>query len=142
MRFMVLLRGTRMFEAPAGLMEGITRLGAEASVAGALGDTAALAPSVSGARVRLTGGRLDVDTEPFTPGPELLSYAFYQVATAAEAVEWASRLLRLHQEFVPGWEGEAEILKVFGPADFTPDEAGRSGEAAAAPRSGPGAPVR
>jgi len=120
MRFMVLLRGTRMFEAPAGLMEGLTRLGAEATRDGVLLDTAALAPSVAGATLRLAAGRLDVDNEPFTPGPELLSFAFYQVASTAEAAEWGSRLLRLHQEFVPGWEGEVQILKVFGPEDFPP----------------------
>ena len=134
MRFMVLLRGVRMFDAPTGLLEGVTRLGAEATRAGVLLDTAGLAPSVSGARVRLAGGELSVEERPFTTGPELIGYAFYGVETLAEAVEWASRFLRLHQEFVPGWQGEAEILTVFGPDDFaTPPDAGA--EVGADPRT-------
>lgn len=120
MRFIVLLTGTRMFDAPPGLMEGILSLGEEATTAGALLDTAGLAPSVAGARVELTGGELRLVDGPYTESKELLSYAVYQVRTKEEAVEWASRFLRLHQEFVPGWEGSAEILKIFGPEDFMP----------------------
>jgi hypothetical protein len=59
MRYMVLLKATQ----PAGppppdLMEAIAKLGEEATKAGALLDTAGLAPSAEGARVQLTGGRL------------------------------------------------------------------------------------
>jgi hypothetical protein len=120
MRFMVLLKGTRMFDAPPALMEGIMKLGAEATAAGALLDTAGLAPSVAGARVQLAGGELTVVDGPYTESKELISYAVYQVPGKEEAVEWASRFLRLHRELAPGWEGEAEILKVFGPEDFAP----------------------
>jgi hypothetical protein len=28
--------------------------------------------------------------------------------------------MKLHQQLVPGWEGECEVLKVFGPEDFGP----------------------
>jgi hypothetical protein len=120
MRYLVLLKGTRMFEAPPELMEGIMKLGEEATQAGALLDTAGLAPSVAGARVQLAGGELTVVDGPYTESKELISYALYQVHAKEEAVEWARRFLRLHQERVPGWEGEAEILKVFGPEDFAP----------------------
>ena len=120
MRFIVLLTGTRMFDAPPGLMEGIMKLGEEATTAGALLDTAGLAPAVAGARVELTGGELRLVDGPYAESKELLSYAVYQVRGKEEAVEWASRFLRLHQEFVPGWEGEVQILKVFGPEDFPP----------------------
>ncbi|HEY6797137.1 MAG TPA: hypothetical protein VI248_20895 [Kineosporiaceae bacterium] len=129
MRYLVLLRGIRMFEAPPALMEGLIQLGEEATHAGALLETAGLAPSVSGARVRLAGGRLDVIDAPFTESGELLSYAIYQVRTKEEAVQWASRFLRLHQHHAPGWEGNAEILKVFGPEDFPAPAAAGSAEA-------------
>jgi hypothetical protein len=33
-------------------------------------------------------------------------------------VEWASRFLKLHRDMWDGWEGESEVLKVFGPEDF------------------------
>ena len=55
---------------------------------------------------------------PFTESKEFISYAQYEVRSKAEAVEWASRFMTLHERFVPGWEGECEVLKVFGPEDF------------------------
>ena len=57
---------------------------------------------------------------PFAEAKEFISYAQYEVRSKEEAVEWASRFMKIHQEFVPGWEGEAEVLKVFGPEDFGP----------------------
>jgi len=30
--------------------------------------------------------------------------------------------MTLHEEFIPGWEGECEVLKVFGPEDFAPQQ--------------------
>jgi len=120
MRYLVLLHGTRMFEAPPGLMEGIVQLGEDATRSGALLDTAGLAPSVAGATVTLTAGELTVVDGPFTESKELISYALYDVRTKQEAVEWASRFLRLHRDHAPGWEGTAQILKVFGPEDFAP----------------------
>jgi hypothetical protein len=51
---------------------------------------------------------------------ELVSYAIYQVASKEEAVEWASRFLRVHAEQWPGYEGEVTVLKVLGPEDFGP----------------------
>ena len=120
MRYMILLKGARLTEPPAGLMEAIMGLGAEATAAGALLDTAGLAPTNSGARVQLAGGQLGVIDGPFTETKEFISYALYQVRSKEEAVEWASRFLRLHRDFVPDWEGEADVLKVFGPEDFAP----------------------
>jgi hypothetical protein len=101
-------------------MEAIMQLGEEATAAGALLDTAGLAPSIAGARVQLSGGHLSVVDGPFAEAKEFISYALYQVRSKEEAVEWASRFLRLHQELWPGWDGEADVLKVFGPEDFAP----------------------
>jgi len=121
MRYMILLKGTQPAEPPPpGLLEAIMKLGEEATAAGALLDTAGLAPSVAGARVQLSGGHLSVVDGPFAEAKEFISYALYQVRSKEEAVEWASRFLRLHQELWPGWDGDADVLKVFGPEDFAP----------------------
>ena len=121
MRYLILLRGTQpATPPPPELMEAIMQLGAEASAAGALLDTAGLAPSAAGARVGLSGGRLTVTDGPFTEAKETISYALYEVRSKDEAVEWASRFLGLHRDLWPGWEGDAEVLKVFGPEDFGP----------------------
>jgi hypothetical protein len=121
MRYIILLKGTQPAEPPPpALMEAIANLGAEATASGALLDTAGLAPSAAGARVQLAGGHLSVMDGPFAEAKEFISYAIYQVRSRDEAVEWASRFLRLHQEHWPAWEGEADVLKVFGPEDFAP----------------------
>ncbi|MEV8634682.1 YciI family protein [Streptosporangium sp. NPDC051023] len=120
MRYMIILRVTDQpaTPPPAELMEAIAKLGEEATRAGALLDTAGLAPSAQGARVELTGGRLSVTDGPFAETKELISYALYQVRSKEEAVEWTSRFLRLHRDLWEGWEGEADVLRVFGPEDF------------------------
>ena len=115
MRYLILLRGTQpATPPPPELMEAIMQLGAEASAAGALLDTAGLAPSAAGARVGLSGGRLTVTDGPFTEAKETISYALYQVRSKDEAVEWATRFMKLHRDLWEGWEGEADVLEVFG----------------------------
>jgi hypothetical protein len=121
MRYLILLRAEQPpGPPPAGLMEAIMALGEEATKAGALLDTAGLQPSAAGARVSLRAGALAVTDGPFTEAKELISYALYDVRSKEEAVEWANRFLRLHRDLWPEWEGEADVLKVFGPEDFGP----------------------
>jgi hypothetical protein len=121
MRYLVLLQAAQPAgPPPAELMEAIMKLGEEATKAGALLDTAGLAPSAAGARVALTAGRLSVTDGPFAEAKEMISYALYEVRSKAEAVEWTSRFVKLHRDLWPGWEGAAEVRKVFGPEDFGP----------------------
>ena len=121
MRYLTLLSSAQPTEPPPpGLMEAIMELGAQATASGALLDTAGLAPSASGARVQLSAGQLSVMDGPFTEAKEFISYAVYQVHSKEEAVEWAARFMKLHQDLWPGWEGEVEVRKVFGPEDFAP----------------------
>jgi hypothetical protein len=121
MRYLFLLRATNPpTEPPAELMAAIMALGAEASNAGVLLDTAGLAPSAAGARVALDKGGLSVTDGPFTEAKEMISYALYDVRSKEEVVEWTSRFVTLHRDMWPGWEGEADILRVFGPEDFAP----------------------
>ena len=121
MRYLITLRAPQASTPPPPeLMEAIMKLGEEATKAGALLDTAGLAPSAAGARVQLAGGRLSVTDGPFTEAKEMISYALYQVRSKEEAVEWATRFIKLHQDLWEGWEGEADVLRVFGPEDFAP----------------------
>ena len=121
MRYLTLLRGTHSTTPPPPeLMDAIMTLGQEATRAGALLDTAGLAPSASGARLSLVGNELTAIDGPFAESKEVISYAIYDVRSKEEAVEWASRFLRAHRDLWPGWEGEAEVHRVFGPEDFAP----------------------
>jgi hypothetical protein len=119
MRYLIVLRGEQpATPPPPELMEAIMKLGEEATKAGALLDTAGLAPSAQGARIRLAGGQLSVTDGPFAEAKEMISYALYQVRSKEEAVEWAARFMRLHRDLWPAWEGESDILRVFGSEDF------------------------
>ena len=122
MRYLMLLHGVPTDTPPPdGLMEAIMALGEEATRAGVLLDTQGLAPSgAGGVRIDLTGGTLSVTDGPFTEAKELISYALYELRSKEEAVEWASRFLALHRDRWPGWEGDAEIRRIFGPEDFLP----------------------
>lgn len=121
MRYVILLKGTQPAgPPPPALMDAIMRLGEEATASGALIDNAGLAPSAAGARVTLAGGQLSVMDGPFAEAKEFISYAIYEVASKEEAVEWAKRFMSLNAEHWPGWEGESEVVKVFGPEDFAP----------------------
>ena len=116
MRYMMLLSGTNpSTPPPAELFEAIMKLGGEATEAGVLLDTAGLLPSASGARVSLAGGKLTVTDGPFTESKELISYALYDVRSKEEAIEWASRFVKLHRDLWPGWEGQTDIHQVMGP---------------------------
>jgi hypothetical protein len=87
--------------------------------AGVLLSLDGLHPASEGARVKFSGGGSSTVTDgPFTEAKELISYAVYELRSREEAVEWASRFLTLHRDLWPGWEGDAEIRRVFGPEDF------------------------
>jgi hypothetical protein len=121
MRYLILLKAAQSATPPPPeLMDAIAKLGEEATNAGALLDTAGLAPSADGARVQLAGGQLSLTDGPFAEAKEMISYALYQVRSKEEAVDWASRFMKLHRDLWPGWEGDADVLRVFGPEDFGP----------------------
>ena len=128
MRYLVLLKAlsTPQGPPPPELMQAIMALGEDATNAGALLDTQGLQPSTSGARVSLLGGALSIADGPFTETKELISYAVYDVRSREDAVEWTNRFLKVHRDRWPGWEGEADILKIFGPEDFAPPATGTS----------------
>jgi len=126
MRYLVLLRASATPDTPPPpeLMAAIMTLGEDAKNAGVLLDSQGLQPSAAGSRVSLTGGQLSAADGPFTESKELISYALYEVRSKEDAVEWTSRFLVLHKQLWPGWEGEADVLKIFGPEDFPPSADG------------------
>src|SRR5829696_4967558 len=130
MRYMVLLKAASIPLDPPSpdLMAAIMALGEEAQNAGVLLDTQGLQPSGMGSRVTLSQGRLRAADGPFTESKELISYALYDVRSKEDAIEWTNRFLKLHRDLWPGWEGEADVLKVFGPEDFASSgDAGATG---------------
>jgi hypothetical protein len=124
MRYLVLLKATTPdTPPPPELMAAIAKLGEDATRAGVLLDQGGLAPSALGARMAVTGGRISTTDGPFAEAKEMISYAVYDVRGKEEAMEWTARFMQLHADHWPGWEGESEVLKVFGPEDFAPPSA-------------------
>ncbi|MEV6694426.1 YciI family protein [Micromonospora sp. NPDC051196] len=121
MRYLALLKAIQPdTPAPPELMAAIMKLGEEATTAGVLLDQGGLLPSAAGWRVDVSAGKLAVTDGPFAEAKEIISYAVYDVRDREEAVEWTSRFMKLHRDMWPGWSGETEVRKVFGPEDFAP----------------------
>jgi hypothetical protein len=71
--------------------------------------------------VRARDGRLQVVDGPFSEAKEVVGgYAFIEARSLDEAVALASRMVQLHLDLWPGWEGESEVRQVFGPDAESP----------------------
>ena len=115
MRYLMILKAAQpSTEPPPALMDAIMKLGADATAAGALLDTAGLAPPSIAGRQSVTCRRpAQRDRRPVRRGErDNQLRAVRGALSKQEAVEWASRFLTLHRDMWPGWEGDAEILKV------------------------------
>ncbi len=135
MRYIVLLKGTQPAGPPPdGLMDGIMKLGAEATAAGALLDNAGLAPSAAGRPRPAHRRHAQRDGRPVRRGQGVHQLRALRGALQGGGVEWTSRFVRLHQDMWPGWEGEADVLKVFGPRTSRPRPDRRSRYGLGCPR--------
>lgn len=116
MRFMTMIKSAEDFRSgppPQALIEAIGRLGAEAAQAGVMVEMGGLAPSASGARIRLSRGKMSVLDGPFAEAKEVIGgYAVFNVASKDDAVAWSRRMMELHQRHWPAWEGEIEIRQL------------------------------
>lgn len=126
MRFMLMVKANKDFEEgkPPNpeLLAAIGKLTEEMIQAGVLIDTGGLLPSSSGARVRVSSGKLTVTDGPFTEAKELIGgFAIIEAASKAEAVEHARYFMKLHADILgPAYEGECEIRPMVAPAGSRP----------------------
>lgn len=125
MRFLCYTMGDERVAIPPPSPELMVKMGKfieEATKAGALLATGALAPSSEGVRVQLSGGKFTVTDGPFAEAKELIGgWALIRARSKEEAIEWAKRFLSIIGH------GEARIRQVFGSDDIEPDfTAGRT----------------
>ncbi|MCM2420781.1 YciI family protein [Streptomyces sp. RKAG293] len=117
MRYMMMLRieeNTDMVPSEQ-LMEDMGKLIEEMTKAGVLLDTGGLRPTAESTRIQLSGGKLTVIDGPFAEAKEVIGgYAMIEVKSKEEALEWASRFLRIHGD---EWEIVSEIRQIEGPND-------------------------
>src|SRR4030088_3290632 len=104
---------------PKELMDAITKSAEEEVKAGTMIGTGGLGPTATGARVRLSGGKVTVTDGPFTEAKEVIGgYAQFELKSREEAIKSAVDFMELHKKHWPGWEGETEVRQMFGPEDF------------------------
>jgi hypothetical protein len=98
---------------PQALLDAMAKL-TEASIRdGSVVSTGGLGGSATGARVRISKGKLTVTDGPFTEAKEVVGgYAVLEAKSLDEALEAARTFLRLHQQHWPAWEGECEIRQL------------------------------
>ena len=111
MRFMMIVKSAeRSGPPPKALMDAIAKLAEEATKAGQMIESGGLASTATGARVRLSGGKVTVTDGPFTEAKEVFGgYAVFELKTKKEAVERAVGFMELHKQLWPEWEGETEV---------------------------------
>jgi hypothetical protein len=115
MRFMVLVKGCEdLGPPPQAFLDAVAKAREEAMRAGALIETGGLSASATGARVRLRKGALNVTDGPFSESKEVIGgWGIVEAKSKDEAVEGVVRLLELHKQYWPSWEGEAEVRQMF-----------------------------
>ncbi len=95
------------------IMDEMGKLLEEMTKAGVLLDTAGLKPEEEAVRVTSDRGRLSVVDGPFTESKELVGgYLIVQVKSKEEALEWASRFVRVHGE---EWVLTLELREIMEP---------------------------
>jgi hypothetical protein len=81
--------------------------------AGVLLSLNGLHPVSAGARVSFPGGKPTVVDGPFAEAKELVGgYGIVDVRSREEAVELGRRLMQIHLDNWPGWEGSCEIRQI------------------------------
>jgi hypothetical protein len=108
MRFIAIYKTTETGVPPTpAKMEEMNKFIEEISRAGVLLETGGCLPSVAGARVRRSDGKLTVTDGPFTESKELVAgYALLQTKSRDEAIEWTKRFLKV------AGDGESEVRQL------------------------------
>ena len=116
MRFMTMVKfdeSLPMGPPPPALFEAMGKFAAEGARNGTLVDQGGLLPSAAGAIVSLVDGSIKAVDGPFTEAKELVGgYAVLEVRSKAEAIELAKRLMQIHRDHWPRWEGSCEVRQL------------------------------
>jgi hypothetical protein len=122
MRFMMIVKAAEnQGPPPKQLMDAMAKLVEDASKTGTMLGSGGLGPTATGARVRLSGGKVTVTDGPFTEAREVIGgYAQFELKSREEAIASAVNFMELHKKHWPGWEGETEVRQMVGPEDFAP----------------------
>ena len=114
MRYMCLMKSSESNgETPLAVDEAMAEYDRWGRATGILIDSQALLPSDAGMIVSLVDGGIKAVDGPFTEAKELVGgYAMIEVRTREEAVELGRRLMQIHKDHWPGYEGSVEIRQI------------------------------
>jgi hypothetical protein len=117
MRYMVFVKMPEDVGAPpSALVEAMGREMEKAFADGTMVDAGGLHPPAKSTEIRLTAGAITTTDGPYTEAKEVIGgYSIIDVRSEEEAVADARRVLELHQEYWPGWEGSVEVRRIDGP---------------------------
>jgi hypothetical protein len=118
MRYMFIVKGSESLAVsgppPAALIEAIERLSEEAAKSGKMVSFGGLKPTSTGARMRITAGKIVTTDGPFTESKEVIGgFSIFNLASKEEALEEARKFTELHRVHWPKWEGEIEIRLMY-----------------------------
>jgi len=123
MRFMMIVKADPGFEAgqptnPA-LLAAVGQLSEKMTKAGILVQTGGLLPSATGARVRVSGGKMSVTDGPFAETKELIGgFAILEAASKEEAIQLGKEFMQLHVDVLgQSYDGTLEVRQMFGGAN-------------------------
>ncbi|WP_281274053.1 YciI family protein [Agromyces tardus] len=115
MRFLCMVRmdEAQAAEAPPAIYQAMGAYEQEGRANGTLVESQGLLPSAAGAIVTVADGRAKAIDGPFAEAKELVGgYAVVDVHSRAEAVELGRRLVQLHLDNWPTWNGTVEIRQI------------------------------
>jgi hypothetical protein len=129
MRFMILIKANKESESGGvpseKMMNEMSKFNEELLRSGVLLAGEGLHPSSKGAKVKFSGGKVQVIDGPFAETKELIAgFWLWQVKSKEEAIEWVKRIPNPDNE----QEGEIEIRQVAELSEF-PESEGTKREA-------------
>ena len=120
MRYMMMVKGNKDYEAGVApkreLMEAIGRHAAEMEKAGILLGTGGLLPTVAGARILVSEGKMKVIDGPFAEAKEVVGgYGILRADSKEQAIKLGKVFMQIHVDVLgPAYEGELEIRQMVG----------------------------
>ena len=122
MRYMVFVKMAEdVGDAPPRLHEVMGRELGEAFASGSIIDAGGLYPTAQSVEIRLTAGEVTTTDGPFAEAKEVVGgYSILEARSEEEAVAGARRVIEIHREFWPGWEGSVEVRRIATPEEGPP----------------------
>ena len=118
MRYMVMLSmRSDVGPPPTELVEAMGVAMGEAFASGLMIDAGGLAGGEEQTTFSLRAGALSRTDGPYAEAKEVVGgYAVLDVRSHEEAVEGARRMMQVHLDHWPGWEGSADVRRISGPS--------------------------